>query len=61
MKTVMFRVISGILCLLTLPFGVLVLLEKIYQGPLEFDTTFKAGIAALASGIITLVMAIRGR
>jgi NhaP-type Na+/H+ or K+/H+ antiporter len=61
MEKLLFRIISGILCILTLSFGILVLVERINQRQFNFDTTFKAGIAALAWGVITLVMTIRGR
>lgn len=60
-KKILFRLLSGVLCLLTLPFGAIVIFDRISRGPLEFDSTLKAGIAAFAWGIVMLVMVIRGR
>ena len=60
-QKVIFRFVSGGLCLLTLPFGILMLFERVYRGPFVFDSTCKAGIAGLLWGIVMLVMVIRGR
>lgn len=60
-KTILFRVISVVVCLITMPYGVIVLYERGIRGPLIFDSTLKSGIAAFIWGIIMLVLTIRGR
>jgi hypothetical protein len=43
MEKLLFRIISGILCILTLSFGILVLVERINQRQFNFDTTWDGG------------------
>ena len=44
-----------------LPYGVLVMYDKIFVGPFAFNNTFKVGIAALVGGIYMLIATFRGR
>lgn len=55
------RVLSFLLSVIFIPMGVLALKEKIGAEPIEFDSTFKFGIAALGWGIIFLIIGIRGK
>ena len=56
-----FRILSFILSVVFIPIGLLALKEKFGSHPVEFDSTFKFGIAALGWGIIFLIIGIRGR
>ncbi|PIE69736.1 MAG: hypothetical protein CSA21_00850 [Deltaproteobacteria bacterium] len=56
-----FRMVAFLLSLVSIPMGILALVEKFGSDPIEFDSTFKFGIAALGWGIIFLIIAIRGR
>jgi hypothetical protein len=60
-KKILFRFLAAVLCLITLPYGVIVLYERLIVGPMLFDSTLKSGIAAFISGAILLVSAFRGR
>ncbi len=56
-----FRGLAIILSIIFIPIGVLALKEKLAADAIQFDSTFKFGIAALGWGIICLIVGIRGR
>lgn len=60
-RKILFRFFAGIHCLLMLPYGVLVMYDKIFVGPFAFNNTFKVGIAALVGGIYMLIATFHGR
>ena len=57
----LFRILAFLLSLLCLPMGFLIIITKINNPPIHFDSTFKVGISATFTGVIFLVIAIRGR
>lgn len=59
-RNLIFRLISGLLCALILPFGCYVLYRYIFIGPFKYDGTFKAGIAAFFWGIVMLIATLKG-
>jgi len=56
-----FRILAFLLSILMITMGSLALIDKIGSTPIEFDSTFKIGIAGIGWGIILLIIAIRGR
>lgn len=57
----LFRVLAFLLGILSLPLGLLILMDGIRIRPFDFDSSMKFGIAASAMGIMCLVISIRGR
>ena len=57
----LFRILAFFLSVLMIGMGSLALIDKITSYPIEFDSTFKIGIAGLVWGIVLLIVAIRGR
>jgi len=60
LRNLVFRLISGLLCVLMLTFGCYVLYRYIFIGHFQYDGTFKAGIAAFFWGIVMLVATLKG-
>lgn len=56
-----FRSLVFVLSAVFILFGILALKEKVGSDPIEFDSTFKFGVAALGWGVILLIVCIRGK
>jgi hypothetical protein len=55
------RIFSFLLASVFILAGSLALKERLFSDSIEYDSTFKFGVAALGWGIVLLIVAIRGR
>lgn len=60
-KKIIFRLISGVLAIGFLFFGIGYIYNGIKHKPFEFDSTFKVALASCYCGIHMLVLCIRGK
>ena len=61
MKEYLFRILTYILCIMFLSYGVLVVFDKLMHKPFKWDSTFKVAVAALFWGVYLLAKCIKGK